>query len=73
MTTHYGPILPPGTPRDGGEFFRVPQEMQDILDRPGIQNGDPGGRLLKLYSQSKLFPDKLRSVVTRFIGSVIIV
>ena len=55
MTTYpdYGPNLPANTPRDGGEHFRIPPEMQAILNRPGIQSGDKSEQLLKLYSQSK--------------------
>ena len=73
MTTPYGPILPADTPRDGGEYFRVPPEMQEILNRPGTQNGSAGVRLLKLYAQSEVFLYKLRQPVTKFIASLNII
>lgn len=60
MTTEYAPILPANTPRDGGEYFRIPPEMQAILNRPGIINGDTCVRLLKLYALSKFYPRELQ-------------
>lgn len=76
MTTYsdYGPILPANTPRDGGERFRIPPEMQAILNQPGIQSGDKSEQLLKLYSQSK-FVSILQPgyVIAQYIASLRII
>ena len=77
MTTYsdYGPILPANTPRDGGERFRIPPEMQAILNRPGVQSGNRTKQLLKLYSQSKFLSPStaVRYVIAQYIASLIII
>jgi hypothetical protein len=73
MTIDYGPILPAGTPRDGGENFRVPKEMRRILNQPGIQKGASGVRLLNLYAKSKFYLCEVYYVMTQFIASLAII